>query len=76
MPLEELKETAQQETIEIIESPPEVKEELTLTVQHEIELPDESKEKKKRSVKAKTEPETQPQIIETGINREIVRRIF
>jgi len=74
--LEDLKEIAHQETIEIIESPPEVKEESTLTVQQEIELPDESKEKKKRSARAKTEPETQPQIIETGINREIVRRIF
>ena len=72
--LEELNEITLQETPEIIESPPEVKEEVTF--QAPIELPDESKEKKKRATKTKVAEEAQPQIIETGINREVVRRIF
>ncbi len=74
--LEELNEITLQETPEIIESPPEVKEETIVTVQAQIELPDESKEKKKRAARIKPEEEIQPQLIETGINREIVRRIF
>jgi len=74
--LEDLNEIAVQETIEIIESPPEVKKESKVTVETPIELPDESKEKKKRAARTKTEPEIQPQLIETGINREVVRRIF
>lgn len=74
--LEELNEIAAQETIEIIESPSEEKEDTTTTVQAAIELPDESKEKKKRATRNKTEEEIHPQLIETGINREIVRRIF
>ena len=72
--LGELNEIVIQETPEIIESPPEVKEEVTVQVQPE--LPDESKEKKKRAARTKTEEEVQPQLIETGINREVVRRIF
>jgi signal transduction histidine kinase len=72
--LEDLNEIVVQETPEIIESPPEIKEEVT--VQAPIELPDESKEKKKRAARTKTEEEVQPQLIETGINREVVRRIF
>ncbi|OGU63801.1 MAG: hypothetical protein A2W30_07495 [Ignavibacteria bacterium RBG_16_36_9] len=74
--LEDLKEITTQETAEIIEPPPELKEETTAAVQEQIELPDESKEKKKRTPRNKTEEEIKPPLIETGINREIVRRIF
>jgi signal transduction histidine kinase len=74
--LEELKEIPNQEITEIVESPPEEEALTTTTDQSIAELPDESKEKKKRSAKNKSEEEVQPQLIETGINREVVRRIF
>jgi len=74
--LEDLTEIASQEPTEIVELLPEIKEEPKEKVQEQIELPDESKEKKKKAARTKREPEIKPQLIETGINREVVRRIF
>lgn len=75
--LEELSEIVAQENTQEEELPVEEKTEPPVEIPTPpVEPPEEPKGKKKKDHKSAAKEDLNPQLIETGINREIVRRIF
>lgn len=74
--LEKLQEINAQVPEENIELPSEEIEPPITPVREYIESPEESKPYEQRSANLKIREKVHPEVIETGINREIVRRIF